>query len=326
MSEGTPRILVTGASGRIGRRTVEALIRAGFSVRALTSRIPSQEIEGVEWRIHDLRQADLDFRQDARGCVGIVHLAAEQANVDDMYRVNAEATGALAEAAESESVPVMVYTSTMSVYGSPTVAVVTEDAPVLTADRDVPSEYWEGPDKRAYGRTKLQGELAIKAAARKVEYVVFRPTAVYAPADLVDMAGWSTRARVVLWKQRSHAINVDDVAQAIVWALQRALTRKVPAPGVSIYNLSDEATAQTYGTIWQAFNDAIDPPPSGVPVALPPWLGWLLYWLWYRGRPRRLVGQCALPASKLEGEGFTNIHGLDPLIERAVEQAKAASS
>jgi nucleoside-diphosphate-sugar epimerase len=237
-----------------------------------------------------------------------------------MSRVNAEATHALALAAESESVPVMVYTSTMSVYGSPVDAVVTEESPVLTADRDLASEYWESELGHAYGRTKLEGEYAIRAAAQKTEYVIFRPTAVYAPADLVDMAGWTPRARIVLWKQLSHVVNVDDVAEAISWAVRRAVERTKPAPGVSVYNLSDETAPHLYGDIWGAFNAAISPPPSRVPFALPRPVAWAFYWLWYRGRPRKLIGQVTYPATKLEAAGYRHRHGLTALIERAIEE------
>jgi len=311
-------VLVTGATGRIGRRVVEFLLRDGFSVRALTSRVAPERDDGIEWRVHDLRQADLDFREDVRGCVGIVHLAAEQVHVDDMYRVNAEATGALARAAECAGVSVMVYTSTMSVYGSPTRPVVSEDAPVLTADRDIASEYWEDALTRAYGRTKLQGEAAIAAAARKVQYVIFRPTAVYAPSDLVDMAGWTTRARMVLWRQRSHAINVDDVAEAIVWALERGVAGRASTAGIAVYNLSDEITEHRYGDVWSAFNDGIEPPPSRVAFAVPAIAAWALFWLRYRGRPRRLVGQVTYSASRLHAAGYKHRHGLKVLVEDGV--------
>src|SRR5262245_60959021 len=155
MPSGRKRVLVTGATGRIGRVVVTDLLDRGYLVRATTSgKSPDSCIPSVEWRTVDFLE-QVDFEPVVEGCDGILHLAAELGRMDGMIRVNVEATRALAQAAERAEIPVFCYTSSVSVYGSGLSRTITEDSQVLTHDRDVRSEYWALDHVREYGRTKL---------------------------------------------------------------------------------------------------------------------------------------------------------------------------
>lgn len=300
-----PVVLLTGATGSVGRHVLPRLLEEGFAVRALTSRIPVPAIGHVDWQVHDLRQEDLDFRADVAGCAAVVHLAVEQREQDDMLRVNAEATGALARAAEATGVRFLCYTSSVSVYGSPAGPVSDEDSPVVTADRDVPTEHWARPPLRTYARTKLLGERALTAAASRVEYVVFRPTVVVDEARRDELASMPRRARAAAWTQRTHSIDVADVVEAVVWALQRALERAEPRPGVTVYNLSDERERETYGDVFRTARSGADhggPPLPPIPAPAMRTLKWLQHG---RRLPvRRPMGFASYPATRLQGHGF----------------------
>jgi nucleoside-diphosphate-sugar epimerase len=169
-----------------------------------------------------------------------MHLGAEIWNIPKMQRLNVEATDQLARAAERAGVSFFGYTSSIAVYGSSTSPIVTEDSPVLTVGRDVRSEYRANASLRAYGRTKLAGELKIKDACRAVTYVVVRPTIVVDIADLIAVARWSPILRAISARRYTHHVYVKDVAGALLWLMQRTLDRHAKAAGVSAYNLSDE--------------------------------------------------------------------------------------
>jgi choline dehydrogenase-like flavoprotein/nucleoside-diphosphate-sugar epimerase len=237
--DGPIRVLVTGGSGRIGSVVVAQLTARGYAVRALTSRMRPAS-DGVEWVTRDLRRADLDFTAEVAGCAAILHLGAEMQHVEDMPFVNGAATGALARAAEAAGLRFMAYASSVAVYGLSLARVCREDGPTVTAEREVPGETIAQPWMRAYARTKLLGERAIAEKARTVEYVIFRPTTVVSVADVAAAVRTGALTASLRGRRDAHHVAVEDVAEAFIWAMERALGRATPNPGIAIYNLSDE--------------------------------------------------------------------------------------
>jgi nucleoside-diphosphate-sugar epimerase len=117
---------------------------------------------------------------------------------------------------------------------------MTEDSPVLTVDRDNPSEYLALDYVRAYGRTKLAGERALQATAQSVRYVVMRPTVVVDVDDIVGIRDWSLLKRVLAAHRYAHHIYVRDVSDALIWAMERALGNSFKPGSVEVFNLSDD--------------------------------------------------------------------------------------
>ena len=316
-----PTVLVTGASGKLGRALTPLLLQRGFVVRALTSRMRPHCDDSIDWRVRDLRRDDLDFTEEVSGVAAVVHLGAELQHEADMYRTNVEATAALAAAAAAEGVDFLLFASSISVYGSAALRESPESSKLLTADVDVPAEYWGNSALRSYGRTKVLGERAVSAVADRLECVIFRPTVIVDTPDIVDILRWSKLRQMMLSYRRTHHIYVHDVAEAIVWALERSRNRPTSVRGVSVYNLSDDEA----GSFAEIFDEARSAKPDqvvGRAVRLPACIDWAKDFVRYRGGwpVRRPLGLMSFPNNKLMVDGFRFRHGMAAVRTKAFDQ------
>lgn len=320
-----PRVLVTGGTGRIGRYVIDELLARGYRVRALTSRpVPTADADDqLEWRQLDFNES-LEFDPLVSGCAAVLHLGAELRVVDRMQRLNVDATRALAEASERCAVKVFCYTSSVAVYGSSRRRLVSENSPVLTPDRDVRREYWGNEVLRCYGRTKLQGELAIQAAAREVEYIVLRPTVVVNIDDLRGLGDRSKAWKRVVGTRNAHHIYTPDVVDAVLWFMERGLDCDKPTPAVSVFNLSDdEAPNSRYRELFKAGYEASgDNRWNASPVP------WPSVWLHAIAKNRTLLfrrplGQMLFVGDKLRREGYKFRFGLAHAIDELCGQLAA---
>lgn len=171
----THAILVTGASGFIGRDLVCRLAAAGHRVRA-AARDPAT-LAGLPAEpvcLGDLAHA-VDWHPLVAGMSHVVHLAgiahATAGIPEETYlRVNAEQTAALAEAAKAAHVRRLVLASSVRAQTGPAAGgVLDERQPACPTD--------------AYGRSKLAAE---KALARVLldsptDWVALRPVVLYGP-------------------------------------------------------------------------------------------------------------------------------------------------
>lgn len=320
-------VLVTGASGKIGRFVVAELVQRGHRVRALTSRnrVPDGAPEGVEWRTKNFLES-LDLDGEVAGCAAVIHLAAEIADMSRMQRVNVEATRALAAASERAGVTVFCYTSSVSVYGSSLSRHVTEDSPTLTADKDVRPEYIAPEFLRAYGRTKLLGEAALRGEARAVRYIVARPTVVIDVEDIVRLGQLGTLRKALIARRHAHHVGVRDVAHALVWLTERGLSGG-GAPGeVSVYNIAeDEFPDSSYEKIFRTLYASTSqgafqmwPAPGVVDrLATAMRLGVLPL--------RYSFGQMHFSSDKLKREGYRIRFGLSSVYGQAIREIMAGT-
>lgn len=260
------RILVTGASGFVGRRVARRLAAGGAEVVALVRRPGSTELTDVPAVREVVGQlaAPEQVRRATEGCDGVVHCAATAGDDWDAVRaVNRDGTRHVVDAALDAGVDRFVHLSTASVYDRGDREVLDEDAPVVT-DGDDP-----------YAVTKAEAEREVAAgSARGLAATVLRPPAVL---------GWSPTST---WGQTlpdriaagelpftphpEHTLGwvvVDDLADACVVALTdgRAVGRTYNVVGGN--------------TTWRAYIDAVrdivgdapDPFAGGEPR--PPWRG-----------------------------------------------------
>ena len=240
--------------------------------------------------------------------------------MDRMSRLNVEATQRLAAAAECAFIKAFCYTSTVSVYGSGKQRIISEEADVLTVDLDVRSEYWALDYVRAYGRTKLAGELALKKAARTVRYVILRPTVVVDVHDLVRIRDWSITKRWLAAHRHAHYVYVRDVTDSLIWCMQMALDGKLPPGTVETFNFSEDEFAEpTHADFMRmAFRTSGD---GRFRVVKVPWIAdWLHDFLRFRSLPlRRPLWSMRFPNDRLRAAGYRHRYGMAEAYARALD-------
>jgi nucleoside-diphosphate-sugar epimerase len=203
------KVLVTGATGFVGRALVSRLRSAGLSVRT-SSRSDNPNNPG-EHVIADLeRPSALDSL--TTGCDAVIHLAARthqaRSSAEDARRyrsANIEATARLVDAALRTGVGRFVYVSSIKVNGEST-----DGRAPFTADEAPNPQDW-------YGASKREAEDLLRDATRSsaMDHVIVRPPLVYGPGVLANFA-----------------------------ALVRAVERGIPLPLASIKNVRSLVSVQ----------------------------------------------------------------------------------
>ncbi len=203
-------ILVTGASGFIGRHLVEALVAEGREVRALArseeaaARIPA----GADVVPGDLEDAG-SLQAAAAGCELVYHLAgAYRGTAAELHGSHVAGTARLLRAVDPAAR--FVYVSSSSVYGW-------EQA--WPADETSPPR-----PESAYGRAKLAAERLVLARTTG-SAVVVRPTITYGPGDPRGMLARAYRLMAKGMRtfpgdgtNRIHLTHIDDLVRGLVAA------------------------------------------------------------------------------------------------------------
>ena len=168
--------LLTGASGFIGGKIADRLLREGRRVRAFARRpLPKLEARGIEVVVGELTD-DAALRRACAGVDTIFHVAARVGvwgPEEEFRRVNIEGTAALLAAARAQGVARFIFTSSPSViYSGGDLRGVDESAPLCTA---APC---------AYPTSKAAAERLVRAAnSPQLRTVALRPHLVWGPGD-----------------------------------------------------------------------------------------------------------------------------------------------
>jgi nucleoside-diphosphate-sugar epimerase len=184
------RVLVTGATGFVGRTLNQVLLDSGYRVRATVRQAGSSLPATIEQvAIGDIG-ANTDWSEALRGVDAVVHAAArahimnaKPSDFDLYYETNARGTARLAQAAAHAGVQRFVYVSSIKVNG--------EERPVgaYTAT-DTPNP------QDPYGKSKWEGEQALLAIGGPMQAAVVRPPLVYGPgvrANFLRLMRWVDR-------------------------------------------------------------------------------------------------------------------------------------
>ncbi|TLM84729.1 NAD(P)-dependent oxidoreductase [Pseudarthrobacter sp. NamE5] len=211
------RVLVTGASGLLGREVAGVLVRQGHDVSTFQRR-PSGVDGAADFRGS---LADEEVLKDAvQGAEGIIHLAAKVSftgRAAEFDEVNVEGTRRLLRVAQEAGVRDLVFVS------SPSVANSGAAIAGLGAEPADP-EHAHGD----YSRTKAEAELlALAADSPEFRVAAVRPHIVWGPGDtqLVErVLARAARRRLPLLDAGAALIDttyVDNAASAMATALFR---------------------------------------------------------------------------------------------------------
>lgn len=155
------RILITGATGFIGRHLV-ARLAASHEVYALARRLPAAPTANVHYLCQDLAQP-LNRQQLPQHLDAIIHQATviDTDNVDEAtpFLVNVVGTWRLLQYAAEAGVHTFIHASTGGIYGC-------SQQPLRESDPPNPMDL--------YSLTKAQAELAVQAASGAFHKVVLR--------------------------------------------------------------------------------------------------------------------------------------------------------
>lgn len=211
-------VLLTGATGFVGRTVLLRLLQAGRRVRALVRdprRLPAVLNAGDLLKVHHGSLTEpASLRGAAEGVESVVNVAGLVAarRCRDLYRVNRDGVTALAaEVAASAPEARWIQISSLAAAGP-------HAGPGNPqADRPVSD----------YGASKLAGEQALAAAGLE-NWMVLRPPAVYGPGDTAFLpyfravAGGRPVPVPAVEGQRLNFVHVADLAEAVVCALESA--------------------------------------------------------------------------------------------------------
>lgn len=216
------RVLVTGATGKVGNAVARRLAERGEDVVALV-RDPAMARgslpDGVE-----LARGDVTDRASLRSaferaegvfnCMGIFEQWTSDADLFD--RVNARGAASVIAAAREAGARRAVHTSTFDVFHAPTGGTVSE------------AQVADYPKGTAYERSKQRAEeLVLEAAGDGLELVIANPAGVYGPGPWAE-AGLDSAIRDAIRRRLPAAppggltlVHVDDVAAGHLAAFDR---------------------------------------------------------------------------------------------------------
>ena len=217
------RVLVTGASGFVGRHLIRALRDAGHEVAACSrSRV---EQPGFFYIASPDLEPGADWAAALAGVDVVVHLAGlaavdglgNSADLEGEYRkVNVEGTRALAKQAAKAGVKHFVFMSSLH-------------AVAANSDERL-SEQTEPHPVSAYGRSKLAAEKAIQEELRTsgCAWTILRPPLVYGPGNqanfglLLKLVKTGTPLPLASVRNRRSFIYVENLVDLISKCLGNA--------------------------------------------------------------------------------------------------------
>jgi nucleoside-diphosphate-sugar epimerase len=214
------RVLVTGASGFVGRAVVTAFAHDGHAVRAAVRRPPQPAFAaGIEVAQHPDLSQSFDWAPLLDGVDQVVHLAgiAHTGGVaPDLYdRVNRQATAELAAAAARSGIRHFVFVSSVRAQTGPSA-----DHALTERDEPAPTD--------AYGRSKLAAEGVVRASG--VPFTVLRPALFYGPGVKGNFA-LLLRAALSRWPlplrnfvNRRSLVSIDNFIAALTFVLSSPAT------------------------------------------------------------------------------------------------------
>ena len=216
-------ILVTGASGSLGRALVAQLRTRGTPLRLFDRRAPETKVADVEYVVGDLGDAAA-VDAAVNGVDVVIHAGAVMKGTwDDHKRGTIEGTRNVVEACRKHNVSRLVHISSMSVI---------DWAGNDNGRVDEQARIEPHPEKRGdYTRAKLEAERIVLAAADAgLPCVILRPGQIFG-GGIPLINGAVARHAAGCWlvlgdgKLELPLVYIDDVVQAILAAIDKPVPR-----------------------------------------------------------------------------------------------------
>ena len=210
------RILVTGASGFVGRNLIKALLAADERMRTAGREIKVIAPAGVDYVTVPDFSGPVDWTRVLEGVDRVVHAAGIAHAGTGRYpaalyqRVNAAATGELARAAARAGVKRFVFLSSIR-------AQTDANSERILTEKDLPQPTDD------YGRSKLMAEAEIRASG--VAHTILRPVVVYGPgaasniATLLRLCALPVPLPLAAFTNRRSLLGIDNLIAAIRFGL-----------------------------------------------------------------------------------------------------------
>jgi UDP-glucose 4-epimerase len=258
-SEVQPVVLVTGASGFVGRHVIPTLKQHGWAVRPVFRR-PSDLENSV---IIDSIDATTDWQEALRGVDAVVHLAArvhhphEEHAVEIYQSLNVEGTLNLARCSAKAGVRHFIYLSTALVNGDGTDG----RTPFCEDDDLIP--------RGVYGNSKAAAEagLRIMAPTTQMNFTVIRPPLLYGAGAVGNFRLLLKAVKLgfplpfASIKNRRAFLSVDNLASFISYRLTH------PGSKFDIFLIADTDQVSTPALV-RAIAKSTDRPARLIPVPL----------------------------------------------------------
>ena len=296
-----PLVLVTGASGFIGKHLTRRLLKKGYRVRAVYRNTDiSGYFEDVDTAMLEIQQADLlrqaDVARILKGCDVVIHTAAlaiDWGPFELFKQNNYDATVRLIDEAERAGCDRFIYISTAAVHGFGKHVGTNESGPYYTL-------------KYPYPITKrMAEEYVVKKNRENFTVVIIRPANAYGPGDrtstyemyrqiLSGVMGYIGRGTAY-----TCPVFIDDLCEALT------LTLTAENIGGEIIIVSDGQKVP-----WKDYvNRMFEVVGNGrKPVGLPTWLAYLsAYFMKFMFQVLKLKGVPKLTLYRVE-QGSQHYH------------------
>jgi UDP-glucose 4-epimerase len=327
-------VLVTGATGKIGRLLVRILLEHGAEVSVLT-RSPDRARELWSGEKVGCRRGDLTIPETLppvlRGIACVFHLASYSPAPDepDMYEapghwpVTAEGTTNLVQAALDAPARCLVYLSSVKAMG---------DGVAAGRNRPVDEKVQPEPDS-LYGRAKLAAEQSVLSArgSARLHVCVLRLPMVYGlteEGNIARMIAAVAKGRFPPWpriENRRSALHVRDAIAAAILAATH------PEANGKTYLVTD---GERYSTRWLYEQIRLALGRTVPRWTMPYWVIWsaAMAGTWLEklsGRRlpldseglRKLAGDAWFSSDRIRGElGFRSVHSLEKEIPSMVRE------